>query len=83
MTPTHLRAARNALNLTIVQLGHATGLSYNTILRLENGMTKPQKKTMVALLEWFKAKGFVFLENGLMWEDVAELSAQNDTTLTA
>ncbi len=72
-----LREVREALNLTIEKMYHATGFSRSLISEAENGLKKPSSTYLFALLDLYQVnlnyimsgRGDMFLGEELVFED--------------
>lgn len=62
-TPSQILRARKLLNLTVVQLSEAAGVSRATVTRIESGRS-PQKLTLHVLAKSLEAAGADFLIDG-------------------
>jgi predicted transcriptional regulator len=60
MTPKQLRKAREVLNITIRELARVSGVSANSIWRIEVGETDPKASTLAKLQDALEANGAVF-----------------------
>ena len=76
-TGKRLREVREALNLTIEKMYHATGFSRSLISEAENGLKKPSSTYLFALLDLYRVnlnyimsgRGEMFLGEELVFED--------------
>ena len=68
MNPDQARAARAVLKVGVREVAEATGVTPNTVSRIENPKedTKrgPQPTTISAIKHWYEEKGIQFLESG-------------------
>ena len=69
MTPEQARAARAILRVGVRDVAEATGVSPNTVSRIEapieTGKRGPQSTTVSVIKAWFESQGIVFIsENG-------------------
>lgn len=56
-----LRGARSALGLTQADLAERSGVSRNTIARLEDNLTDPRRSTLFVLQKALENEGVIFL----------------------
>ncbi len=69
MTPEQARAARAILRVGVRDVAEATGVTPNTVSRIEapteNGKRGPQASTIAAIRSWYETKNIEFIaENG-------------------
>jgi transcriptional regulator with XRE-family HTH domain len=57
---TQIRLARTALGWGVRELERATGISFNTLSRIERGESSGRGSTLVKIEETFEARGFSF-----------------------
>ena len=66
MNAEQARAARSILKLGVREVGEATGVTPNTVSRIEaptpEGKRGPQASTVYALRTWYEAQGIQFLD---------------------
>jgi len=63
--PAQSRAARGLLNWTQTDLVRQSGVSRNTIVSFERGLTKPSGRTRAAMIAAFEAGGIEFVNRGV------------------
>lgn len=68
MRPEQARAARAILRLGVREVAEATGVTPNTVSRIEapsdTGKRGPQRSTVTVLRSWYESKGIEFVEGG-------------------
>lgn len=68
MSPEQARAARAILKIGVRDVAEATGVTPNTVSRIESppvdGKRGPQASTIMALATWYQSQGIVFLDEG-------------------
>ena len=63
-----LAAAREYLGLEQLQVAEITGLTAQTISKLENGKSAPTERTMRRLRQVYEERGIVFTTNGMEYQ---------------
>ena len=68
MTPEQARAARSILRIGVREVSEATGVTPNTVSRLENpnpdSVRGAQASTISAVKNWYETQGVSFLSEG-------------------
>jgi DNA-binding XRE family transcriptional regulator len=64
LLPVQCRMARVALQWSVNEAGHAAGVSYRTIVRLENEQRDIQADKVAAIRSAFEAAGVRFIDEG-------------------
>lgn len=60
--PEQSRAARAVLSISQEELARLAGVSTNTVIGFERGITEPKAKTLLALRSALEAAGIAFID---------------------
>lgn len=68
-SPRQVKAARAAVDMSAQRLADLAGVTKNTVLRYERGMSRPMADTLQALRNVLEQAGIEFVDQGVHWKE--------------